>query len=1422
MDAIRSKRWIALVLALLVAAGTCLTNAATVSASGSSSVDVLDPDFINDHNGTSVNIQADPNRSPYDVFGEAFGTDNPVEGATKTARQSPTWGEAVAKHVENFYDEALGKEVFKVEVGGNDCFTCYLHNTTYDSETDTFTGGNDDRQRIEIRPGGENSDLIGLENDITAYNWKLKLDQDLPKPDGFFHIFQYKAVNASGDISGFDTDQLHDAVNYPTFNSDEDGNPILTLTVSSSATQKLEFRYAGIGSEAGQEVLAGIPVDDIRDRWVEVTVKILNSESGWVAMSLKDVETGELLMEYNEPDRILDMWRRPEIKYSGKTFEGPYPAVDDMLNRPKWGIYRKADKSNDNVKDAKIYLADMTLYKSAVGVKPVNLAYGKAAYNSGDTSGNAFQLAHAKAERLTDGVQTDPLSYENIPLTSVPSDDHYSAMGKLAWIGTQSSKKGNVIIDLGQAMSFSQIKLFAKSHRLKYVNFWISDDTADHTEADIDTISFDPVDPLHTDDKGDWAFYHAENSGGNDYADKEYLIDLGKTYSSRYVKLYFENGSGSNKDNGDGTFSMTGPPRITELEIYNAPLTPKNVTIDYTSGSEATISWDDTSADYFIIYDAGTPLVDNADSHVYQLTNLDPGALYNLSVRTVYTDPYSYKSMLSAESEVVPLQTDGDPIIPDPPVSVTAEAATDQSIDVSWAAVADAQSYRISLATDAVERIVADEFVGTSFTIKDLSPGTPYTVKVYSIRRGAPSTAAAEAQVTTTGIRNGSDNLLFNKEVQYTRVWNDDTSSYGGHQALDNDIDGSRWVALKGSETAWLMVDIGEVTQVNTLEYYSFQNKLKKVSFYYATDGEAFTDPNSDKWTLLLTEDRVAQGKFGDPNISSTAESIALDTPVDARFIKFTVDEVDGDINVNEIRAFGPMSFTDDSALTAVETTATSVDMSWAGSATTLPATSYEVYNGSNKLTTVTADVYNYTATGLTPNTEYTFRVMALSQTVTEDVYSTFGGLTLQVTTLPGSSTPTDPDPDPQDPEPSDPDPSDPEPSSDDPTGSEDKPVDTTVTQETTPDGRNVTKVKVDGNSLKTAAVGNTIVDLMVDSDGQDVVVELPLSALQEADSLQAINIQANEIAYELPLSLLRPLARDAVVSVHIGAVYGQRLDEVTLALTRSGSEQLLDSPIEFKLLVSGEERTDFNGIYVKRTVKLKQSADPDQLTAVWIDDENKLHFVPATVTMVDGIAEVSMWSPHNSIYTVISNSRSFDDIQDHWAQNDIELLANKRIVNGQSEANYHPEGSITRAEFTALLVRSLGLTEEKTSSFTDVPTNAWSAGAIGAAERFGLVQGFEDGTFRPESVITREEMAVMTVRALRAGGQEPSMPTQTSLTFTDHEEIAKWSKQAISQLVSIDVMRGSNGSFAPQDEATRAESAAIIKRMLKHLSFIN
>lgn len=652
----RLLKMTAVLSTVLITGNTGALNAAASAATEESSaassllpVDVLDPDFIAGHGGNSVLVKANSNRSPFDVFAEAFGTDNPVEGVTNTARAIlPT----AQRHVENYVDPELG-DVWKVEVHGNDCADgCYLHKTKYDAVAGTFIGGDRDRQRIEIRPNRDTTtDQIGLENDITAYSWKMKIDQDFPKPDGFCHIFQYKAVNSTKE--------------YPGTRGSENGAPILTLTISSDL-QRAEFRYTDIGTIAVQEVLASVSLDDIKGKWVETTVVILNSECGWVTMLMKEVATGKVVMKYNDPDRVLDLWRRPEIMHDGKPFESQYPAVSDQHNRVKWGIYRKAEKSNSDLKGAKIYLADLSLTKCAVGVSPVNLAYGKKAYNTGVANVNILQSRNAAPERLTDGVQVDPILY---PVTDleVTAENSSTLLGDLCWMGTDGDKKGHAVIDLGKVMNFNRVIVFAKSMRLKGINVYTSDEAADYSEADRGTLmpTFARV-PDRINGTG-YTYFNPSNTADDTKDAAPYVIDLGKTYSSRYVLFDFENGSGS-----ANAATMSGPPRISEIEIYNAPQTPGNVTVNYAGGTEATISWEDTPHEYYTIYNRGRVLADHVTSNTYKLAKLEPGAVYELSVKTACTDPYSFKLMYSLEGKAAAFKTDGNPIAPNPSAAGTA------------------------------------------------------------------------------------------------------------------------------------------------------------------------------------------------------------------------------------------------------------------------------------------------------------------------------------------------------------------------------------------------------------------------------------------------------------------------------------------------------------------------------------------------------------------------------------------------------------------------------------------------------------------------------------------------------------------------------------------------------------------------------
>ncbi len=188
----------------------------------------------------------------------------------------------------------------------------------------------------------------------------------------------------------------------------------------------------------------------------------------------------------------------------------------------------------------------------------------------------------------------------------------------------------------------------------------------------------------------------------------------------------------------------------------------------------------------------------------------------------------------------------------------------------------------------------------------------------------------------------------------------------------------------------------------------------------------------------------------------------------------------------------------------------------------------------------------------------------------------------------------------------------------------------------------------------------------------------------------------------------------------------------------------------------------------------------------------------------------------------------TFADIEDSWAKEDIQVLARRGLITGRSSAAYEPESKITRAEFTVLLVRALGLQEKVLAEgqFTDVAAADWYSGSIAGAMAQNIVCGYKGGIFQPEGCITREEMAVMLGRARYLVGKENylSVAEQEGILakFKDKDKISSWARQEIALIVEAGIVEGTAaGEFAPQSELDRAQTAAVLKRFLSYAGLI-
>lgn len=172
-----------------------------------------------------------------------------------------------------------------------------------------------------------------------------------------------------------------------------------------------------------------------------------------------------------------------------------------------------------------------------------------------------------------------------------------------------------------------------------------------------------------------------------------------------------------------------------------------------------------------------------------------------------------------------------------------------------------------------------------------------------------------------------------------------------------------------------------------------------------------------------------------------------------------------------------------------------------------------------------------------------------------------------------------------------------------------------------------------------------------------------------------------------------------------------------------------------------------------------------------------------------------------------------FGDIKDHWAKNEIEELSNLNIVSGYPDGTFKPDKSVTRAEFTKLIVNAFNIKKNNEgATFEDVPKDSWYAEFVEAASSCGLIYG-DNNLFRPDDTITRQEASVILYRVIEYLGI--AIDKEGEADFRDYAKISDYAKEAVTNMSINNIIVGDNGNFNPMNETTRAQAVVMMSRVL-------
>ncbi len=176
---------------------------------------------------------------------------------------------------------------------------------------------------------------------------------------------------------------------------------------------------------------------------------------------------------------------------------------------------------------------------------------------------------------------------------------------------------------------------------------------------------------------------------------------------------------------------------------------------------------------------------------------------------------------------------------------------------------------------------------------------------------------------------------------------------------------------------------------------------------------------------------------------------------------------------------------------------------------------------------------------------------------------------------------------------------------------------------------------------------------------------------------------------------------------------------------------------------------------------------------------------------------------------TASTGTQNFNDTNGHWASSSISQLVALGAINGYPDGSFRPEKTISRAEFAAVLVKAFNLNQQSSATFKDT-VNHWARNHIAAAVASGVANGYNADTFGPDDPVTREQMAVMIVRAAGIAGaaEEPG--------FNDSADISVWAREAIAAMTQKGLMQGySDNTIQPLKYAKRGEAVTLIMNVL-------
>jgi uncharacterized repeat protein (TIGR02543 family) len=229
-----------------------------------------------------------------------------------------------------------------------------------------------------------------------------------------------------------------------------------------------------------------------------------------------------------------------------------------------------------------------------------------------------------------------------------------------------------------------------------------------------------------------------------------------------------------------------------------------------------------------------------------------------------------------------------------------------------------------------------------------------------------------------------------------------------------------------------------------------------------------------------------------------------------------------------------------------------------------------------------------------------------------------------------------------------------------------------------------------------------------------------------------------------------------------------------------------------------------------KITVEIPVSNVTNTTVALLVHSDGTEEIVKKSIVTDNGC--VTLGLTEDVTVKLIDNAKTFADVDNHWAEEDIDFVTARTIFNGDDNGYFLPDVPMTRGMLAQVLynLENPQVTEGG-SLFPDVADDAWYATAIRWAVENGVATGYGDGTFGPEDSITREQLVTMLYRYF--GGTTVSGAIDR---FPDADQVSSYAVDAMNWAVHAGIIGGTDaGTLSPRATATRAQVATMLQRFM-------